>query len=61
VAHLIPQVAAIGPSLCAHYRGKGPLEIAWTHGVSAKESDEGTNVDAYLNTAMFSTQSVRIF
>jgi hypothetical protein len=28
--------------------------------VSAEESDEGTNVDAYLNTAMFSTPHVQI-
>jgi hypothetical protein len=45
VPHPIPpQHTAAGASLGAH--------------VSVEESDEGTDVDAYLNTAMFSTQQV---
>jgi hypothetical protein len=29
--------------------------------VSEEQSDDGTDVDAYLNTTMFLTQPVRIF
>jgi hypothetical protein len=29
--------------------------------VSEEESDEGTDVDAYLNTVLFMTQPVQIF
>jgi hypothetical protein len=36
------------------------LEIARTPNVS-EESDEDTDMDAYLNTTMFTTQPVRIF
>jgi hypothetical protein len=61
VAHPIPPWATTaGASLGARRRGKGPLEIARTPDMSAEDSDEGTNVDAYLNTTMFMTQSVRI-
>jgi hypothetical protein len=61
VAHLIPPHATVvGASLGAHRCGKGTLEIAPTPDMSAEESDEGTDVDAYLNTALFSTQPVRI-
>jgi hypothetical protein len=62
VAHPIPpQATAAGRSSGAHRRGKAPLQIVPTPDISEKESDEGTDVEAYLNTAMFSTQSVRIF
>jgi hypothetical protein len=61
VAHPIPpQATTAGASLSAHRRGKGSLEIAPTPDASAEESDEGTDVDAYQNAAMFSTQPVRI-
>jgi hypothetical protein len=41
--------------------GKAPLQLVQTLDVSEEESDEGTDVDVYLNTTMFSTQPVRIF
>jgi hypothetical protein len=47
MAHLIPaQHTIAGASSGAH--------------VPAQESDEYTDVDAYLNTTMFSTQQVQI-
>jgi hypothetical protein len=59
VAHPIPpRATAAGASSGAHHREKGPLQIV-TPDVSEEESDEGTDVDAYLNTAMFSTQLIR--
>jgi hypothetical protein len=61
VAHPIPQATVAAPSSGAHRRGKGPLEIVRSPDVSVEESDEGTNVDAYLNIAMFTTQPIRIF
>jgi hypothetical protein len=61
VPHLIPpQATAASASSGAHHRGKGPLEIAPTPDVSMEGSDEGTDMDVYLNTTMFSTQPVRI-
>jgi hypothetical protein len=39
--------------LGADHQGKGHVQIAMT-----SDSDEGTDVDVYLNTAMFSTQPV---
>jgi hypothetical protein len=60
VAHLIPQATAAGRSSGAHRRDKGPLQIAWSPDVSIEESKEDTDMDAYLNTAMFLTQPVRI-
>jgi hypothetical protein len=59
VAHLIQQTTAAGHSLGVDCHGKGPLEIARTPDLSAEESGEGTDVDAYLNTAMFTTQPLR--
>jgi hypothetical protein len=41
------------------HRGKGPR--ARSPDVSKEESDEVTDVDVFLNTAMFTTQLVRIF
>jgi hypothetical protein len=47
VPHLVPaQHTAVGASSGAH--------------VPAEESDEDTDMDAYLNTAMLSTQQVQI-
>jgi hypothetical protein len=61
VAHpILPQATTTGASSGAHHRGKGPLEIAPTPDVSMEESDEGTDMDVYLNTAMFSTQPVQL-
>jgi hypothetical protein len=59
MARSIPQATAAGASLrSAHHRGKAPLQIVQTPDVSEEESDEGTNVDAYMNTIMFLTQLV---
>jgi hypothetical protein len=61
VAHPIPpQPPAASHSSSADRCGKAPLQIIRSPDVSEEESDDGTNMDAYLNTAMFSTQSVRI-
>jgi hypothetical protein len=61
VGHPIPPQAPVaGRSSGADHRGNSPLQIAWTLDVSEEESDDGTDVDAYLNIAMFSTQPVRI-
>jgi hypothetical protein len=59
VVHPIPQATAAGHSSGAHRRGKGPLEIVWSLDVFAQESNEGTDMDAYLNMAIFLTQPVR--
>jgi hypothetical protein len=54
VRHPIPPQAPIaGASSGADHRGKGHVQIA-----TPLDSDEGTDVDVYLNTAMFSTQPV---
>jgi hypothetical protein len=51
VGHPIPlQAPTAGASLGADHQGKGHVQIAMT-----SDSDEGTDVDVYLNTAMFST------
>jgi hypothetical protein len=58
VGHPIaPHAPITGRSSGADCRGKAPLQIP---DVSEEESDDGTDVDAYLNTAMFLTQPVRI-
>jgi hypothetical protein len=52
VGHPIPPRApAAGASSGADHWGKGHVQIA-----TPSDSNEGTNGDAYLNTAMFSTQ-----
>jgi hypothetical protein len=54
VDHPIPPWApTAGFSSGVDHWGKGPLQIA-----TPSDSDEGTNVDAYLNTTMFMTQLV---
>jgi hypothetical protein len=53
VGHPIPpQAPATGHSSGADHRGKAPLQIP---DVSKEESDDGTDVDACLNTTMFLT------
>jgi hypothetical protein len=49
-----PRAPAAGASLGADRRGKGALQIA-----TPSDSDEGTDMDVYLNTTMFLTQLVR--
>jgi hypothetical protein len=52
VVHPIPQDAAAGPQAA----------VARPSGAAmAEDSGEDTDVDAYLNTAMFATRVVRIF
>jgi hypothetical protein len=59
VAHPIPPRAPVAcHSSGADRRGKGPVQIVQSPDVFEEESDDGTNVDAYLNTAMFLTHSV---
>jgi hypothetical protein len=59
MARPIPQATAAGASSrSAHHRGKAPLQIVQTPDVSEEESDEGTDMDAYLNTVMFFTQPI---
>jgi hypothetical protein len=55
VAHPIPPQApaAAGISLGADRRGKAPVQI-----VTPDDDEEETDVDAFFNTAMFSTQLV---
>jgi hypothetical protein len=61
VAHPVPpQAPAAGHSLGADHRGKAPIQIVQSLDVDEKERDFNTNVDAYLNMAMFLTQQVRI-
>jgi hypothetical protein len=47
--------------LGADHRGKAPAQIVESPNVAEEESDDETDVDAYLNMAMFSTQQVQIF
>jgi hypothetical protein len=48
-----PRAPAAGASSGVDRWGKGALQI-----VTPSDSDEGTDVDEYLNTAMFSTHPV---
>jgi hypothetical protein len=41
--------------------GKAPTQIVESPDMAEEESDDETDVDAYLNTAMFLTQQVQIF
>jgi hypothetical protein len=59
VGHPIPPQAPVaGRSSGVDRRGKSPIQIARTPDVSEEESDDGTNMDVYLNTDMFLTQPV---
>jgi hypothetical protein len=61
VAHPVPpQAPAAGHLLGADHHGKAPVQIVQSLDVDEKERDFNTNVDAYLNMAMFLTQQVRI-
>jgi hypothetical protein len=56
VAHPIPpRATAAGALSGAHNHGKAPLQVVRSPMPSEEESNDNTNVDAYLNTAMFST------
>jgi hypothetical protein len=62
VVHLIPPRApAAGHSSGANRCGKAPTQIVESLDVAEEENDDETDMDAYLNTAMFSTQQVQIF
>jgi hypothetical protein len=53
VGHPIPPQAPVAHhSSGADHHGKAPLQI---FDVFEEESDDGTDVDAYLNTTMFLT------
>jgi hypothetical protein len=53
VAHPIPpQPIAAGRSLSAQRHGKAHLHITQSPDVSEEESDDGTDVNAYLNTTI---------
>jgi hypothetical protein len=55
VGHPIPPRApAAGASSGANHRGKGPLQIE-----TPSDNDVGTDVDVYLNMAMFLTKLIR--
>jgi hypothetical protein len=55
VGHPIPPRApATGASSGANHRGKGPLQIE-----TPSDNDVGTDVDVYLNMAMFLTKLIR--
>jgi hypothetical protein len=59
VAHPIPQATTAGPLERAYHCEKGPRGLS--PDVPEVESDEGTNMDAYLNMTLFMTQPIRIF
>jgi hypothetical protein len=61
VGHRIPPQVPVASHLSgADRRGKASLQISWTPDVFEEESNDDTNVDAYLNMAMLLTQPVRI-